>query len=189
MTGITIRQSSKNEILFTTCHASHENKEFTNNDLPIWYDKNKIVQFHLPQELKCLREGEKLLIQQVAAYVPLLHLRDGQIGSRGHVCSFVQDITSICTVLPRLPDDVQFVKVVKKYLQDGGEIASKTFLVRKKVVLDALKWLKEYNMEYKNIQIEESNLDWIENNNEQEPPASLIQMDGDTVATYTPASV
>ncbi len=66
----------------------------------------------------------------MAAYVPLLHLKDGQIGSRGHVCSFVQDITSICIVLPRLPDDIQFVKVVKKYYDEGGEIASKSFTVR-----------------------------------------------------------
>ena len=70
-------------------------------------------EFPITDELKCLMEGEKLLIQQVAAYVPLLHLQNGQIGSRGHVCSFVQDISSICTVLPRLPDDVHFVKVVK----------------------------------------------------------------------------
>src|SRR5688500_12089775 len=189
MTGITIRQSSKNEILFTTCHASHENKEFTNNDLPIWYDKQRIMQYYLPQELKCLREGEKLLIQQVAAYVPLLHLKDGQIGSRGHVCSFAQDISSICTVLPRLPDDVQFVKVVKKYLQEGGEISSKMFLVRKKAVLDAMEWLKEYNVEYANIEIKESNLDWIENSNEQELPAHLIEMDDDEAAKNSPASV
>ena len=94
------------------------------NKLSIWYDKKGIVQYHLPEQLQCLREGEKLLIQQVAAYVPLLHLKDGQNGSRGHVCSFVQDISSVCTILPRLPDDIQFVKVVKKYLQEGGEIAS-----------------------------------------------------------------
>ena len=47
---------------------------------------------------------------------------------------------------PRLPDDVQFVKVVKEYLQEGGEIASITFTIRKQIVLDALRWLKEYNM-------------------------------------------
>ena len=86
-------------------------------DLPIWYDKEGNVQYYLPPELTCLQEGEKLLIQQVAVYVPLLHLKDGQIGSRGHVCSFVQDISSICTILLRLFNDVQFVKVVKKYLQ------------------------------------------------------------------------
>ena len=116
MTGISIKKSSRNSLLCTLCQASHSNKENKIKDLPIWYDKDENVQYHLPQELKCLREDEKLLIQQVAAYVPLLHLRDGQVGSRGHVCSFVQDISSICTVLPRLPDDVQFVKVVKKYL-------------------------------------------------------------------------
>jgi hypothetical protein len=135
------------------CQGSYTNQKNMNKDLPIWYDKNGIVQYLLPPQLKCLREGEKLLIQQVAAYVPLLHLKDGQIGSRGHVCSFVQDISSICTVLPRLPNNVQFVKVVKKFLQEGGKISSKMFVVQKKAVLDALKWLKEYNVEYSNIQI------------------------------------
>ena len=132
MTGISITSSYINKHLCTKCQASHTNKEKIEKDLPIWYDKKGIVQYHLPPQLRCLREGEKLLIQQVAAYVPLLHLKDGQIGSRGHVCSFVQDLSSICTVLPRLPDDVQFVKVVKKYLQEGGA-ASKTFTVRKKL--------------------------------------------------------
>ena len=158
MTGITIKPSHTNKLICTICQASHANKKKREKDLPIWYDKQGIVQYHLPEELNCLREGEKLLIQQVAAYVPLLHLKDGVIGSRGHVCSFVQDISSICTVLPRLPSDIQFVKVVKKYLQEGGVIGSKTFTVRKKAVLDALKWLKEYNVEYSNIEIKESNL-------------------------------
>ena len=113
ITGITIKPSKKNHLICTTCQSSHAKKEDMIKDLPIWFDKNGIAQFHLPDELKCLKEGEKLLIQQVAAYVPLLHLQDGQIGSRGHVCSFVQDISSVCTVLPRLPSDVQFVKIVK----------------------------------------------------------------------------
>ena len=146
MTGMTIRPSCKDDAICTTCQASHANREDMIKNLPIWYDKKGAVQFHLPDELKCLREGEKLLIQQVAVYVPLLHLQDGQIGSRGHVCSFVQDISSICTVLPRLPDDVHFVKVVKKYFQEGGQLASKMFVIRKQDVLDALKWLKHCNV-------------------------------------------
>ena len=189
MTGITLRPSYKSKLVCSTCQASHANKEDMIKDLPIWYDKNGKVQFNLPTQLQRLREGEKLLIQQVAVYVPLLHLKDGQIGSRGHVCSFVQDISKICTVLPRLPDNVQFVKVVKKYLQEGGQIASKMFVIRKKVVLDALKWLKEYNVEYANIQIQESNLDWIENNVAQELPATLIQMDDEAATNNSPASV
>src|SRR5688572_10961694 len=147
MTAINLSPSSKGNTLCTTCQASHATKESMNKELPVWHDKEGMAQYHLPDQLNRLREGEKLLIQQVAAYVTLLHLKDGQIGSKGHVCSFVQDISSICTVLPRLPDDVQFVKIVKKYLQEGGEIASKTFTIRKKKVLDALYWLKEYNVE------------------------------------------
>src|SRR5688500_8946458 len=81
------------------------------------------------------------------------------------------------------------VKVVKKYLQEGGEIASKMFSVRKKEVLDALKWLKEYNVEYSEIEIQESNLDWIENNNEQELPASLIEMEDNKAMKNVPGSV
>ena len=101
----------------------------------------------------------------------------------------MQDISSICTVLPRLSDDVQFVKVVKKYLQEGGEISSKMFVVRKKAVLDALEWLKQYNVEYSNIEIKESNLDWIDDNNEKELPPSLIQMDDDKGGKNLPSSI
>ena len=96
----------------------------------------------------------------------------------------MQDISSICTVLPGLPDDVHFAEVVKKYLQEGGQIASKMFVIRKQVVLDALRWLKQYNVEYANIQIEESNMDWIEKNVVQELPGDLIQMN-EEVATKT----
>ena len=72
--SLNIKPSNRNPSVCTTCQASHSTKEKIIKDLPIWYDKKGAVQFHLPDELKCLREGEKLLIQQVAAYVPLLHL-------------------------------------------------------------------------------------------------------------------
>ena len=135
MTGITMRPSHKNGLLCTTCQASCTNKEKIEKDLPIWYDKNKIVQYNLPEQLNCLREGEKLLIQQISAYVPLLHLKNGQIGSRGHVCSFVQDISSICTKLPRLPDDIQFIKVVKNIYKKVVKLLVKHLPLEKKLFL------------------------------------------------------
>ena len=49
--------------------------------------------------------------------------------------------------------------------------------------------MKEYNLEYANILIQESNLDWIENNIDQELPANLIQMDDDHAPKNLPASV
>ena len=103
------------------------------------------------------------MIQKVAPYIPLLHLKDGQLASRGHICSFRQDISSICNILPRLPSDVHFIKVVKKYLESGGEKTNKMFNIRRAEVLNALRWLKKYNRDYTDVEIEESNLNWIEN--------------------------
>ena len=61
-------------------------------------------------------------------------------------------------------------------------------VIRKKVVLDALRWLKEYNVEYSNIQIEETNLDWIENNVAQELPGNIIQTNDEGTSSNFPAS-
>ena len=73
MTGITMKPSKRNKLLCSMCQASHANNKKNEKDLPIWYDKQGIVQYHVPEQLKCLHEGEKLLIQLVAAYVTLLH--------------------------------------------------------------------------------------------------------------------
>ena len=83
--------------------------------LPVWYDEAGQVQYHVPPQLSCLREGEKLLIQQVAVYVPLHHLMYGQIGCRGHIVSFPQNISSVCKTLPRLPSNVSTVRVIKRF--------------------------------------------------------------------------
>ena len=52
-----------------------------------------------------------------------------------------------------------------------------------------MKWLKEYNIDYKDIEIKESNLDWIEDGVSQELPPSIIQMDYNDVTNNSPSSV
>ena len=81
---------------------------------PTWTDKHGIKHLTVPKELSDLREGEKLLIQQVSPYIPLQHLQKGTYGCKGHVCSFPQTIHNICTVLPRLPSDITIVNIVKR---------------------------------------------------------------------------
>ena len=66
--------------------------------LPIWFDDNNQVQYHVPPELAYLREAEKLLISLVSVYIPIFHLSKGQIGCKGHVCCFEKDISQLCTV-------------------------------------------------------------------------------------------
>jgi hypothetical protein len=168
----------------TTCKQNNRIEEEYREYLPIWYEdpKNKqTARFDVPTELSCLREGEKLLLQQISCYVPLQHLSKGQIGSKGHVCCFEQAIDEICKVLPRLPSDVKFIRVIKQYRKEGGDIGKTTFCIRRNVVLKALYWLKEYNIEYKDIIIQEANLDWIKDGEEQDLPSSDIELEAEAM--------
>jgi hypothetical protein len=152
--------------------------------LPVWY-LDKVPQFHVPIELSCLNEGEKLLIQQASCYVPLVYLKHGNVGNDGHVCSFPVDIGAICLILPRLPADCQFVRIVKKYIaKDTKELCSTNFTVRRQAVLTALNWLRRYNKAYEHITIAESNLDWMDGKQEAELPCNMEEdnLDGDNGA-------
>ena len=130
--------------------------------LPTWMDKSGEVQYHIPEKLSHLREGEKLLIQRLNVYVPVYHLYMGQTATKGHCAAFRQDLGSISNILPRLPREVKFVQVIKKYKDKNGDIGEKHFVIRRKAVLEALYWLKEHNHLYKDITIDSDRLDWIE---------------------------
>ena len=142
--------------------------------LPLWYDEDGVKQYHLPNELSCLREAEKLLIAQLNLYVPLHHILHGQHGCKGHVCCFQQEVGEVCKTLPRLPNDVKLIRVVKRFRLEDKSIGTMAFSVRKQVVLDALRWLKQFNVLYHDIVIEENNLLWIEDGVEQDLPGVEI---------------
>jgi hypothetical protein len=126
------------------------------------------VRYSIPSELSELTLAEKLLIQKVSPLIPVIHIKNGTLGFRGHVVSFFQDISGICNELPRLPNDVTMVKVVRQSLSNDGETIRKAFMVNREKVLKALQWLKKYINLYKDIEIVESNLDWISGSNESE---------------------
>ena len=90
---------------------THENKA-----LPTWTEKGKIM-YHIPKELSNLSIVEKLLIQRVSPLMPVIHVKNGILGSRGHIVSFFQDITNIAFVLSRLPSEVTIVKVIREGLK------------------------------------------------------------------------
>jgi hypothetical protein len=155
------------------CKSHKANLKDKTNTLPVWFDEEGICQFELPAELENLREAEKLLISMVSVYIPLQHLSKGQLGAHGHVCCFGQDIGEICMKLPRVPGNVEVIRIVRKFVLDGGEVGVKTFSVRREVVLAALRWLKKNNKIYQDIEIAEENLDWITDGVEQELPGKI----------------
>ena len=159
----------------------------SNVALPVWYDDKGTVMYNIPDELKCLTIAEILLIQRVAPLVPIVHIRNGTLGLKGHVCSFLQDISSVATVLPQLPQNVKAVKMVRTYTGADGSHQTKMYMVNRKRVLNALDWLVKYHRDYRQAHnsgelcLQPSNLDWIGNANEAElPTASTMTRTYDT---------
>jgi hypothetical protein len=77
--------------------------------------------YHVPNELLCLQEGEKLLIQMVSPYVPFVHIKNQTLGIKGDVCSFPQSVQVLYTNLPRLPSSATFVKMVRNFKGEEGK--------------------------------------------------------------------
>jgi gamma-glutamylcyclotransferase (GGCT)/AIG2-like uncharacterized protein YtfP len=109
--------SSKHKLLF-----GHENKA-----LPTWIKDNEVI-FDLPKELSHHTMAEKLLIQRVSPLVPVIHIKNGILGVQGHIVSFFQDVSSITTILPRLPSEVSIVKVIHDSQTRCGSKLRKMFI-------------------------------------------------------------
>jgi hypothetical protein len=81
----------------------------------------------------------------------------------GHCVSVEQKISKLFLVLPRKPDDLDFLNVIRSGRSSDQEVYEKVFKVRRKKVLAALYWLVEHNVLYKEygVTIDPSNLDWM----------------------------
>ena len=152
-----------------------------NRLLPVWYDDAANVHYELPEELLDLRLGEKLLLQRFSCFVPIVHIRNGVMGLKGHCCCFKQDITEICYTLPR--KKVTIIRVVKGIRDKLGNLSETSFLVRRKKVLAALRWLKKHHKWYRDddqLIICEENLSWMNGEDECEIPGIIDIEEDDT---------
>ena len=82
----------------------------------------------------------------------------------------------VTLVLPRKPADIKFIQVIKKYRDKSGDVGEKKFIIRREMVMNALRWLKKYNRHYDDIIIAKENLDWMNSNDEAEIPSETNQM-------------
>lgn len=170
---------SKKDSVCTRCQYKKKNNKYdeSNMMLPIWFDDDGNAQYEVPEELKCLTMAEILLIQRVAPLVPIVHIRNGTMGLKGHVCSFLQDVNSVATALPRLPSMVKAVKMVRTFKDATGEIQVRTYLVNRQRVMRALYWLIKHHRDYKfayetgELTIDPSNLNWMGEREEAELPS------------------
>ena len=114
----------------------------------------------------------------ISAVLPLMSiykLPRGQLGYRGHVISFPQNITTIAHTLPRTPSDLQILLLRK----EGRNKSHHDFKVRKCVVLKALQWLIKNNKYYKNIKISHETLNQLPEDGDLTNSFSQIQIGDD----------
>ena len=55
-----------------------------------------------------------MLLQMAKLFIPLVHIKQGVMGIRGHVCAFPQNVSEVADTLPRLPEDVTIIRVIQK---------------------------------------------------------------------------
>jgi hypothetical protein len=77
--------------------------------------------------------------------------KGGQYKSRRNVITFPQDISVLCTTLPRMPEQLDILIVRKLDARDPAMY--RDFRVRKEKVLKLLRYLKQHNPYYANISI------------------------------------
>ena len=165
------------------CNRLQSGHYLSKNLHPVWYEHNddgslkfdgqgnRITRFDIPVVLSSLTIAEKLLIRRTAPYIPSVHLTNGTYGIKGHCIAFPQNISSVCNELPQKKETiVSFVRQMGNKNNTGMKLSC--LKVRKRQVLDALKFLSLHHSGYKDITIKEENLNWM-----QGKPEASIQVE------------
>jgi ATP-dependent DNA helicase PIF1 len=116
-------------------------------------DQNNADPGMLSADLHDILDGftqmEEMLCSRASPCFLMWVSKGGQYKARGNVITFSQDISQLCTTLPRLPEELD-VLIVRR--TDSTDTASyKDFRVRKSKVFRLLHFLKEHNQFYSDI--------------------------------------
>ena len=114
-------------------------------------NENSMIPAVVPPELENLTQCEEMLIAR-AFPVMQVYIRPNSrtTGYRGHVVTLPHNVQHIVDILPRCPKDLPIISFAVK----NADSSNRYFQVRRKVVLEALVWLKKYNPLYQNIIID-----------------------------------
>ena len=107
--------------------------------------------------MSCLNSLEVMLISKRIPFMKLVTLPKGkQIGIHGPAVNVPTNLDAICSILPRIPTETQLIPFkLKRRLQYKGHYMFQS--VRPDKIMLALKWLKENNEFYSDIEISQ---DW-----------------------------
>jgi hypothetical protein len=121
------------------------------NKLPSISILNELYPGDIPNEISTLTDIELGLISQLRPYMKIISLSGssfGQKGIKGNVIHFAQCVEEVVEQLPLRAKDSGCIIVSELLI---GPKRLKEFMVRSNKVYEALKWLKENNILYKNV--------------------------------------
>ena len=139
----------------TLCHKFN-----VKNEVNIFSADNNMDPGPQPDVLKKLTFVEEQLIAQVHPVITVYRLKGGQFGYSGQVINFHQDITNFTTSLPHSIDTISQYIFVRRHEGEGY----KDFIVNRNNVKAALAYLKNNNPWYRDIIIDENNLERLPDN-------------------------
>ena len=116
----------------------------------VWSGENNMDPMAVPEILSNMSDAEQMLIARLAPTVHVHLLKHGGIASKGHCIAFPQAVQEAATILPRLPAEVNIIRVRRQ----GKDDTHKDFRVRKHCVERALRWLKDNNPAYGDVAID-----------------------------------
>ena len=116
----------------------------------VWSGENNMDPMAVPEILSNMSDAEQMLIARLAPTVHVHLLKHGGIASKGHCIAFPQAVQEPATILPRLPAEVDIIRVRRQ----GKDDTHKDFRVRRHRVEGALRWLKDNNPAYGDVIID-----------------------------------
>eukprot|EP00919_Chromeraceae_sp_WS-2016_P036497 GHVR01086607.1.p1 GENE.GHVR01086607.1~~GHVR01086607.1.p1 ORF type:complete len:190 (-),score=18.00 GHVR01086607.1:597-1100(-) len=122
--------------------------------------ENYMIPCDVPAELEGMTFAEEMLISIILPEMVVCRLmKGGQRGYSGHAISFPRDLKHwVATELPRAACDLEVVVV----RQNGRLGAFKDYYVRRQKVLCGLMWLKANNPHYRDVPINQCNLNALD---------------------------
>ena len=124
------------------------------NIVKMFSNENYMDPGEVPAELIGLSVVEQQLICRIAPAIHVHLLKHGGIASSGHCVTFPQDVNEPAQILPKLPHEINVLKVRRQ----GKNDSAKEFRVRRYTIQSALQWLKSNNPAYSDIIISEERL-------------------------------
>ena len=165
-------QCHSNEYICVTCNY---NLRKETPKMPAQAVANGLSLPDIPPELFGLNEIERRLISVRIPFFKImaLHRAGSHYRVNGPCVNVTSTISKVCNLLPILPDEAQLIpmKLKRKIFYKGYHMYRH---IRKDVVMNAVKWLKEHNEYYKDIELNDM---WDEEWMATELGAVLVEND------------